>query len=123
MPPSPSGAAVTAGPGLVHLQTFMAVYRHDSLSAAAVELDVSQPAVSQRLQVLEAAVGLLFERHPRGVRPRDRAHRLASDVGPAIDTLEAMLAAHVATYAEEAIEAADVGAPGTPSGPGGQASR
>lgn len=97
LPASASGGSSVAwpivrpGPGLVHLQTFMAVYRHRTLSEAATTLGVSQPAVSQRLQALEALTGPLFERHARGVHPLPRAHRLAHDVGDAIGALEAVL--------------------------------
>lgn len=50
------------------LHLFLAIARHRSLARAAVELDLGQATVSERLKALEAEVGLrLFERGGRGV--------------------------------------------------------
>ena len=51
------------------LQVFEAVARHDSVGRAALELHISQPAVSAQVAALERQVGAkLFDRQPRGVR-------------------------------------------------------
>ncbi|MFZ5815832.1 MAG: LysR family transcriptional regulator [Bacillota bacterium] len=50
------------------LSTFCAVAKHGSMSRAASELHLSQPAVSQRLRALEETYGMpLFRRTNRGV--------------------------------------------------------
>jgi len=54
---------------LRHLEVLLAIARHGSLTAAAVALDITQPAVSQWLADIEAAAGTrLFERGRR-LRP------------------------------------------------------
>jgi DNA-binding transcriptional LysR family regulator len=51
-----------------HIRYFLAVARCGSVSAAATELNVSQPSLSQQIIRLEQRVGFcLFERKPRGV--------------------------------------------------------
>jgi len=69
---------------IVQLRYLLAVVDAGSLSRAAAQLRVSQPALSQRMTQLERELGVqLLERSPRGVRPtragldfyRD-AHRL-----------------------------------------------
>lgn len=50
------------------LRLFLAIARHRSLSRAAVELDLGQATVSERLKALEIEIGSeLFERQGRGV--------------------------------------------------------
>ena len=54
-------------PTLTQLQAFVAVCEHEGFSAAADELGMSQPAVSQQIRLLETSLGVqLFERRPRG---------------------------------------------------------
>lgn len=54
---------------LRHLEVLLAISRHPSLTAAAAALGITQPAVSQWLADIEAAVGVrLFERG-QGLRP------------------------------------------------------
>lgn len=54
---------------LHHLSVFFAVARTGSLTAAAHELHISQPALSRELKVFEARLGVtLYERHPKGMR-------------------------------------------------------
>ncbi|MBB6096752.1 DNA-binding transcriptional LysR family regulator [Deinobacterium chartae] len=51
-----------------HLLTFARVARHGSLSAAAAELHLTQPAISSQLRLLTRAVGEpLFTRHRYGI--------------------------------------------------------
>lgn len=74
---------------LTHLQTFLAVYRSGSLTAAARRLHLTQPAVSKHLHALEVRRGrALFVRGPRGVTPTQEGHALAREIGPHLDALE-----------------------------------
>lgn len=78
---------------LVRLRTFIEVYRQRSISGAARTLNLTQPAVSQHIAGLEAAVGRsLFERQARGVEPTSAARELAADIGDKLDSAEAALA-------------------------------
>jgi LysR family transcriptional regulator of gallate degradation len=62
---------------LRHLQTFLRVCKHRSLSAAAHELGLSQPALSKIVRRLEQELGVqLFERLPRGMEPTQYARIL-----------------------------------------------
>src|SRR5687768_10562517 len=63
---------------LNHLALFHAVAKAGSVSLAAEQLMVSQPAVSKQLKQLELALKTeLFDRHPRGVRLTDAGIVLA----------------------------------------------
>lgn len=54
---------------LHHLSVFFAIARTGSLTAAAHELHISQPALSRELRVFEERLGVtLYERHPKGMR-------------------------------------------------------
>lgn len=69
---------------LVQLRTFLLVVERGSLSAAASELGVSQPAVSKRIQSLEQELGeRLLLRGPREVR-LTAAGRLLEEAARAI---------------------------------------
>ncbi len=82
------------GMSLLHLRTFIEVYRQRSLTGAARALGLTQPAVSQQIASLEAQLGRpLFERHARGVRPTTIADDLAASLGQTLDAAEAALAA------------------------------
>src|SRR5260221_2197823 len=71
------------------LRVFDAVYRHCSVSRAAEELGMSQPAASQAVTRLRLLLGNpLFERAHAGVRPTPRAERLALAVRQALEVLE-----------------------------------
>lgn len=71
------------------LRVFDAVFRHRSVSRAADELGLSQPATSQAITRLRLLLGNpLFERSHGGVRPTPRAERLAMAVRSALETLE-----------------------------------
>jgi len=71
------------------LRVFDAVFRHRSVSRAADELGLSQPAASQAVTRLRLLLGNpLFERAHAGVRPTPRAERLAPAVRQALETLE-----------------------------------
>lgn len=76
-------------------RNFVAVYRAGSVSHAARERGLSQPAMSQALSALEVAVGCpLFERTSRGVRPTPRGEALYAQVFDALDRLEGVSLAH-----------------------------
>ncbi len=71
------------------LRVFDAVFRHRSVSRAAEELGLSQPAASQAVTRLRLLLGnALFERVHGGVRPTPRAERLAVVVRDALAALE-----------------------------------
>lgn len=71
------------------LRAFLAIHRHGSVTEAARQLHMSQPAVSQQLQALEAAAGRrLFRRLPRGVEPTPAGRELAEQVGSHLDAVE-----------------------------------
>ena len=74
------------------LRLFDAVWRARSVSLAAQQLGLSQPAASQGLARLRHALGdALFERSGAGVRPTPRADRLAKAVQNALATLDEAL--------------------------------
>lgn len=78
---------------LVRLRTFIEVYRQRSISSAARTLNLTQPAVSQHIAGLEAAIGrTLFDRQARGVEPTAAARELAADLGDKLDLAESALA-------------------------------
>lgn len=71
------------------LRLFDAVWRTRSVSLAAQQLGMSQPAASQGLARLRSMLGdALFERSGPGVRPTPRADRLAQAVQSALATIE-----------------------------------
>lgn len=75
---------------LAWMRVFDAVARLGSLTAAAAELGLSQPAVSQAVRVLEAAVGTpLFVRGHRGSRLTPAGAVLHRTVHPAIGDIDA----------------------------------
>ncbi|MCW2961279.1 MAG: transcriptional regulator, LysR family [Thermoleophilia bacterium] len=71
------------------LRAFLAIHRTGSVTEAARRLHMSQPAVSQQLQALEAVAGRrLFRRLPRGVEPTPAGLELAEQVGSHLDAVE-----------------------------------
>lgn len=70
-------------------RNFVAVYRSGSVSGAARARSLTQPAVSQQLAALEAAIGVpLFDRTARGMTPTARGEALYAQVFDALDRLE-----------------------------------
>lgn len=70
-------------------RTFVAVYRMESMSAAAQERFLTQPAVSQQIQALEKEVGTsLFVRTPRKMVPTEAGKELYVSIAEAVDRLE-----------------------------------
>lgn len=71
------------------LRVFDAIYRLRSVSRAAHDLSLSQPATSQALTRLRLLMGNpLFERTHGGVRPTPRANQLAPAIGMALELIE-----------------------------------
>jgi DNA-binding transcriptional LysR family regulator len=71
------------------LRAFLAIHRQGSVTEAARRLHMSQPAVTQQLQSLEAMTGRqLFRRLPRGVEPTPAGRELAEQVGSHLDAVE-----------------------------------
>lgn len=78
---------------IMQLRSFVEVYRQGSVSRAARELGLTQPAVSGHIASLEAQIErTLFVRHARGVKPTVIADELAQRVSRALDTAESALA-------------------------------
>ena len=74
------------------LRSFLVVYRLGSFSRAAESLNLTQPAVSKQMALLEGQLGKpLFTRLARGILPTPAAHELARKVGTHLDALEATL--------------------------------
>src|SRR5271167_2674675 len=71
------------------LRTFLAIYRSGSLTAAASQRSLSQPAVSHQLAALERSVGApLFVRGRRGVEPTAHARELYGRIAEPLSRLE-----------------------------------
>jgi DNA-binding transcriptional LysR family regulator len=84
---------------VVRLRVLNAVARHGSVTAAAHELNYSQPSVSHHLARLEAETGAqLLQRVGRGIRLTQAGQLLAdraAEIIGRIDAAEAELSAHV----------------------------
>ncbi|MCB5226952.1 LysR family transcriptional regulator [Alishewanella sp. 16-MA] len=77
----------------VQLRTFVEVYRCGTITKAAANLGLSQPAATAHIQSIESWVGFaLFERKARGVEPTVAAHDLALQVARHFDAVEQKLA-------------------------------
>lgn len=70
-------------------RSFAAIYRLGTLTAAAEDRGLTQPAMTQHLAGLEAAVGdPLFTRTARRMAPTERAKELYSAIAPALELLD-----------------------------------
>jgi DNA-binding transcriptional LysR family regulator len=70
-------------------RSFLAVYRVGTVTGAALELGLTQPAVTQHIAALEAAVQTsLFTRTPRRMAPTERGKALYTQIAQALETLE-----------------------------------
>ena len=70
------------------LMTFDAIYRHHNLSAAAIELGMTQPAVSAALKRMRACFdNPLFVRTSHGMRPTPYADGVSVKISRALDIL------------------------------------
>lgn len=78
---------------LIHLRTFLEVYRVSSLTQAAKRLGITQPAASAHIQALESLLGKsLFLRKAQGMAAMPAADELAASISPYLDGLEGKLA-------------------------------
>lgn len=74
------------------LRAFEAAARHRNFTRAAIELCVSQAALSHQIKGLEARLGVkLFRRLPRGVLLTDEGQALVPVLGTAFDSIGATL--------------------------------
>jgi DNA-binding transcriptional LysR family regulator len=84
---------------VTRLRVLVAVARHGSVTAAALELNYAQPSVSHHIARLEAETGAqLLQRAGRGIRLTDAGRLLAEraeEILGRIDAAENELAAHV----------------------------
>lgn len=72
-------------------RSFISIYKHRSVSAAAKARILTQPAMSQHLAALEAEIGEpLFIRAPRKMIPTDRGKELYTKIVPLIENLESV---------------------------------
>jgi len=82
-------------PSLAAIEAFVQVARLGSIKAAAEELSLSSPALSRRIQTLEAFVGrLLFDRGHQSIRLNESGEELmdlvAEPIGALGDAIETM---------------------------------
>lgn len=76
---------VRSMPPLSRLRPFEAAIRHESFTAAARELGLTQTAVTKQIAALEADLGMtLFERRNRTVFPTEQGQALGRVVGHAL---------------------------------------
>ena len=75
-------------PPLTAIEAFIAVARLGSIKAAALELALSAPALSRRIQTLERFLARpLFDRRHQSMVPNADGERLLSAIAPALDGL------------------------------------
>ena len=80
------------------VEAFVVVARALSLARAATALNISIPAVSRRIQLLERYLGFsLFHRSPRGLSLTEAGQNYVRELGPAWDAVYAATAAAKAT--------------------------
>ncbi|SEM41223.1 regulatory helix-turn-helix protein, lysR family [Roseovarius tolerans] len=78
------------------IETFLVVIDADSISGAAIRVDVSKPVISKRISDFETALGTaLFTRHAGRITPTDSALTLAERLRPAL--------AHLVNATESAV--------------------
>jgi LysR family transcriptional regulator, glycine cleavage system transcriptional activator len=75
-------------PPLGALEAFVVVARHESLTLASQQMNLTVSALSRRIQTLEQDLGIaLFERQQRTFSLRPVGQRLLEDIGPALEAL------------------------------------
>lgn len=73
---------------LRRLQIFLTLFRLHHTQSVARVLDISQPAVSAALKVLEKGAGLtLFQRTPKGMMPTPAAREMAPGISRALNEI------------------------------------
>lgn len=79
-------------PPLSSMEAFLEVARLGTVKAAAVELGLSMPALSRRIQTLEYGVGRpLFDRHHQGLRLTEAGRQLQDQLSPVLEELRTIL--------------------------------
>ncbi len=74
-----------------HLESFLAVYEAGNVTQAAQQLNISQPALSRRLNELQEQLGVrLFEPLGRGIRPTADARRLLPELTAAYGAMQTL---------------------------------
>ncbi|MEP3276191.1 MAG: LysR family transcriptional regulator [Stappiaceae bacterium] len=75
-----------------HLESFLAVYEAGNVTQAAQQLNISQPALSRRLNELQELLGVrLFEPLGRGIRPSADARRLLPELTDACNAMQELV--------------------------------
>lgn len=93
-------------PSANYLFTFEAAARRGSFTAAAAELNVSQPAVSKTIRQFEAALGFkLFRRTSSRLELTPEGKRLFHETANAFDSLHAVITAMRRTERREVVRA------------------
>ena len=88
-------------PPLGWFRSFECAAQHQSFTAAAEELGLTQSAVSQQIRLLESRLGCrLFDRKPRGISLTDEGRKLLPEITRAIDTLRSATDPYERTQAE-----------------------
>jgi LysR family transcriptional regulator, glycine cleavage system transcriptional activator len=73
------------------VRAFEAAARHGGFSKAAEELNVTAPAISRMVKLLEERLGVaLFHRNPNGLTLSDAGQRYSDGLGPIFDALGAL---------------------------------
>ncbi|MFB9329227.1 LysR family transcriptional regulator [Paenibacillus aurantiacus] len=91
-------------------RSFIAIYRHNSVSEAAKTRMMTQPAMSQHLAALEAEVGEpLFARVSRRLVATERGKALYSQLAPLMESLEETTA-HLKSASQPAASIVRIGA-------------
>ncbi len=71
------------------VKPFLSVYQFNSITKAAEDLELTQPAVSAAIKRFEKIVGYpLFVRVGRAIEPTSMAHKLAKQLGEALSLME-----------------------------------
>ena len=92
------------------LRAFEAAARHLNFTRAAIELCVSQGAVSHQVASLERRLGVpLFRRLPRGLALTDEGHALVPVLGEAFDRVAATLERYAGGHLREVLTIGVVG--------------
>ncbi|MFP3472095.1 LysR family transcriptional regulator, partial [Micrococcus sp. SIMBA_144] len=74
---------------LRHIRCFVRAAKLGSMSRAALESDLSQPAFSLRIQKLESALGVkLLHRNGRGIVPTAAGNTLFKQVEPLLKAMD-----------------------------------
>jgi DNA-binding transcriptional LysR family regulator len=74
---------------MIHAKTFLTAYRLGSVTAAAAQLAITQPAATGHIKALEASLQKkLFVKAGRGLAPTAAGHALAQSLAPYIDGLD-----------------------------------